>query len=114
MVVRCGGYRPPSAMASSSSTPAAPATVAGVPPWAGVVAAAVVLTRPALVRDTLLAYQDIPFAALIVGAVLLEARRPRRGVPVLAVLAAAGLFRPEAWFLSGLYVLYMWPAVPAR
>src|SRR5205807_3849527 len=49
-------------------------------PWAGVVAAAVVLTRPALVRDTLLAYQDIPFAALIVGAVLLEARRPRRGV----------------------------------
>jgi hypothetical protein len=33
---------------------------------------------------------------------------------VLAVLAVAGLLRPEAWFLSGLYVLYMWPAVPGR
>jgi hypothetical protein len=82
--------------------------------WAGVVAAAVVLTRPALQRDALLAYQDIPFAALIVGAVLLEARRPRRGALVLAVLAVAGLLRPEAWFLSGLYVLYLWPTVAAR
>jgi hypothetical protein len=83
-------------------------------PWAGIVAAAVVATRPALERDALLAYQDIPFAALIVAAVLLEARRPRRGVPVLAVLAVAGLLRPEAWFLSGLYVLYLWPAMSAR
>jgi hypothetical protein len=83
-------------------------------PWAGAVAAAAVLTRPALERDSLLAYQDIPFAALIVGAVLLEARRPRRGAAVLVVLAAAGLFRPEAWFLAGLYVLYTWSAVPGR
>src|SRR2546423_430947 len=83
-------------------------------PWAGVVAALVVLTRPALERDTLLAYQDIPFAALIVGAVLLEARRPRRGALVLSVLAVAGLLRPEAWFLSGLYVLYMWPVSSGR
>jgi hypothetical protein len=83
-------------------------------PWAGVVAAAVVLTRPALQRDALLAYQDVPFAALIVGAVLLEARRPRRGALVLAVLAVAGLLRPEAWFLSALYVLYMWPVVSGR
>ena len=57
-------------------------------------------------RDALLAYQDMPFAALIVGAVLLEARRPRRGDAVLVVLAVAGLLRPEAWVLSGLYVLY--------
>jgi hypothetical protein len=83
-------------------------------PWAGIVAALAVLTRPALERDAVLAYQDIPFAALIVGAVLLEARRPRRGVSVLAVLAVAGLFRPEAWFLSGLYVLYLWRTSPAR
>ena len=46
-------------------------------PWVGVVAALVVLTRPAMERDALLAYQDVPFAALVVGAVLLEARRPR-------------------------------------
>lgn len=83
-------------------------------PWVGVVTALVVFTRPALQRDALLAYQDIPFAALIVGAVLLEARRPRRGMPVLAVLALAGLFRPEAWFLSGLYVLYMWRSLSPR
>ena len=95
-------------------------------PWAGVVAALVVLTRPALERDALLAYQDIPFAALVVGAVLLEARRPpvpdgaegakvvRRGAAVLAVLAVAGLVRPEAWVLSGLCVLWLWPSRTGR
>jgi hypothetical protein len=77
-------------------------------PWVGVVAALVVLTRPALERDALLAYQDVPFAALVVGAVLLEARRPRRGAAVLGLLAVAGLLRPEAWVLSGLYVLWLW------
>ena len=77
-------------------------------PWVGLVTALVVVTRPALQRDAILAYQDVPFAALIVGAVLLEARRPRRGVAVLAVLAIAGLLRPEAWALAGLYSLYLW------
>jgi hypothetical protein len=77
-------------------------------PWVGAVAAVVVLTRPAIVRDALLGYQDVPFAALIIGAVLLEARRPRRGTAVLVVLGLAGLLRPEAWVLSGLYVLYLW------
>jgi hypothetical protein len=80
----------------------------------GAAAAVVVLTRPVLDRDVLLAYQDVPFAALIVGAVLLEAQRRRRGVPVLVVLALAGLMRPEAWVLAGLYVVWMWPAVSRR
>lgn len=80
----------------------------------GAVAAAAVLTRPVLDRDVLLAYQDVPFAALIVGAVLLEAKRRRRGLPVLALLTLAGLMRPEAWVLSGLYVVWMWPASTAR
>jgi len=80
-------------------------------PWAGAVAALVVLTRPMLERDALLGYQDTAFAALIVAAVLLEARRPRRGEAVLALLAVAGLMRPEAWILAGLYVGWMWPAV---
>jgi hypothetical protein len=83
-------------------------------PWVGAVAALVVVTRPALQRDALLAYQDIPFAALVVGAVLLEARRRRRGLPVLALLVLAGLLRPEAWVLGGLYVLYLWPALTGR
>ena len=77
-------------------------------PWVGAVAALVVLTRPAMERDALLAYQDVPFAMLVVGAVLVEARRPRAGAPVLALLAVAGLLRPEAWVLSGLYLLWVW------
>ena len=83
-------------------------------PWVGLVAALVVLTRPAMERDALLAYQDVPFAALVVGAVLVEARRPRAGTPVLALLAVAGLLRPEAWVLSGLYVLWIWRDREAR
>jgi hypothetical protein len=83
-------------------------------PWVGVVAAVVVLTRPAIQRDALLGYQDIPFAALIIGAVLLEARRPRRGAQVLVALGLAGLLRPEAWVLAGLYVLYLWPRAEPR
>jgi len=79
-----------------------------------VVAALVVLTRPALERDALLGYQDTAFACLIVGAALLEARGPRRGEAVLGLLVVAGLMRPEAWVLGGLYVLWMWPAADAR
>ena len=84
-------------------------------PWVGVIAALVLVTRPVIERDALLGYQDLPFAALVVGAVLLEAKRPRRGLSVLAVLAVAGLIRPEAWVLSGLYFLYLWrDALPRR
>jgi hypothetical protein len=82
--------------------------------WVGVVAALVVLTRPAIVRDALIGYQDLPFAALVIGAVLLEAQRARRGLPVLALLALAGLLRPEAWVLAALYWLYLWPASSTR
>ena len=83
-------------------------------PAVGVVAALVVLTRPALERDALIAYQDVPFAVLVVWAVLLESRRPRRGPPVLVLLAFAGLLRPEAWALAGIYWLYLWPAATPR
>jgi hypothetical protein len=82
--------------------------------WVGVVAALVVLTRPVLERDALLGYQDAAFALLIVAAVLLEARQRRRGAPVLALLVLAGLIRPEAWALGGLYVLWLWPALDGR
>ncbi len=83
-------------------------------PWVGVVTALVVLTRPAMERDALYGYQDVPFAVLIVLAAILEARRPRRGGAVLALLVVAGLIRPEAWVLGGLYWLYLfgsrtWP-----
>src|SRR5215216_7127655 len=82
--------------------------------WVGVVAALVVVSRPVIMRDALIGYQDLPFAALVIGAVLLEAQRSRRGLPVLALLALAGLLRPEAWVLAGLYWLYLWPMATAR
>ncbi|WP_028065354.1 hypothetical protein [Solirubrobacter soli] len=54
-------------------------------------------------------YIDVPFLALVVWAAALEAERPRRGNAVFALLACAGLLRPEAWLLSGAYALYlMW------
>jgi hypothetical protein len=47
--------------------------------------------------------------ALVVWAAVLEADRPRRGVPVLITLALAGMLRPEAWVLAGLYWLWLFP-----
>lgn len=82
--------------------------------WVGVLAAIVIVTRPAFAKNVLAAYQDIPFILFVCWALLLEIRRQHRGAPVLVLLALAGLLRPEAWLLSGLYWLYMWPARDAR
>jgi hypothetical protein len=60
------------------------------------------------------AFVDVPFLALVVWAAALEATRPRRGLPPMALLAAAGLLRPEAWVLAGLYWLWCLPARGAR
>ena len=44
-----------------------------------------------------------------------EVQRPRRGMPALALLVLAGLMRPEAWILIGLYFLWIaWPATWAQ
>lgn len=73
----------------------------------GLVAAGVIATR----EPTLLAggrsYVDLPTTALIVWAAVLEARSPRRGAPVLVLLALAGLLRPEAWLLSCAYLAWV-------
>ena len=95
---------------------------------AGVVAALVLLTRVPVLSYGVRAYVDIPYLLLVLGAVLVEARRHvgvredvtredggRRdgalrapsGAPVLALLALAGLLRPEAWAFTGLYWLYL-------
>lgn len=83
-------------------------------PAAGIAAAAVVATRPSFARFALIGYQDLAFAALVVLALLLEVRRPRRGPAVLGVLAVAGLVRPDAWVLSLLYLGYLWRGSPSR
>ena len=80
-------------------------------PLVGGVAALLVLTRFDFGFLAARGYIDIPYMALVVWAAVLEADRPRRGVPVFIVLAAAGLLRPEAWVLAGLYWLWMaWQA----
>ena len=78
------------------------------------VAALVLLTRTDLHFFALRAMVDVQFLALVFGAAVLELRRPRRGLPVLVLLLLAGLLRPEAWVLSGVYVLWLFPAVGWR
>jgi hypothetical protein len=77
-----------------------------------IVAAAIVLTRTDLEFFALRGVVDVPFLTFVFGAALVELRRPRAGWPVLALLALAGLVRPEAWVLSGAYLLWLAPAVP--
>ena len=60
------------------------------------------------------AFVDVPFLALVVWAAALEVRRPRRGLVPMVLLAAAGLLRPEAWVLAGLYWLWCLPGSPPR
>ncbi len=76
------------------------------------VAVAALLTRTDLWFFAFRAVVDLQFLALVVGAAVLELRRPRRGWPVLTLLALAGLVRPEAWVLSVAYLLWLAPAVP--
>ena len=100
-------------------------------PWAGAVAALVILTRIPVLSFGVRAYVDIPYVALVLGAILAEARSQRRGetrtgnedapgghdgaggraarraatVP-LVLLGLAGLLRPEAWLFSFAYVAW--------
>jgi hypothetical protein len=78
--------------------------------WVGGVAAAIVLTRAPFLSNGLRAYIDMPYIALCLAALLIEAKRPRAGWPVLTLLALAGLLRPEAWLFSIVYLAYLaWP-----
>ncbi|HWA53230.1 MAG TPA: glycosyltransferase family 39 protein [Solirubrobacterales bacterium] len=73
----------------------------------GAVAAAIVLTRAPFLSNGLRAYVDVPYIALVLGALVIETRKPRAGWPVLALLALAGLLRPEAWLFSVAYLGYL-------
>ena len=95
---------------------------------AGVAGAVFVGSSFAFALYAVRAFVDVPFLALVVWAAALEARRPRRGLRLdppnradtstisggsslapMALLAAAGLLRPEAWVLAGLYWLWCLP-----
>ena len=74
--------------------------------WPGLLGAAFVGSSFAFLLYAARAYVDMPFLALVMWAAGMEARSPRRGVPVMVVLAVAGLLRPEAWVLAGAYWLW--------
>jgi hypothetical protein len=74
---------------------------------AGLVAALLLLTRVPVLSYGVRAYVDVPYMLFVLAALLVETRRRRAGAPVLALLALAGLLRPEAWAFSALYWLYL-------
>ncbi|GAC1325342.1 MAG: hypothetical protein NVSMB25_23730 [Thermoleophilaceae bacterium] len=79
----------------------------------GLVGAAIAATRVPLLNFGIRGYVDFPTIALILWAAVLESRRPRRGAPVLAMLALAGLLRPEAWLFSAAYWIWLTPRLSA-
>jgi len=84
-------------------------------PLVGLVAALLLLSRFFIENLASQGYLDITYVALILWAMVLEVQRPRRGPAVLALLAAAGLLRPDAWVLSGVYWLWcVWPVGARR
>jgi hypothetical protein len=79
--------------------------------WPGVAAALLTASSFALLLFAARAYVDVPFLALVFWAAAVEAAAPRRRPwLVMALLTVAGLLRPEAWLLAGLFWLWMvWP-----
>jgi hypothetical protein len=79
-------------------------------PLVATLAALLMLTRLYDANLAAQGYLDLTYLALIVWATALEVERPRRGTPVFVLLALAGLLRPDAWVLTGVYWLWcVWP-----
>ncbi|HEX3518117.1 MAG TPA: hypothetical protein VHT29_03680 [Solirubrobacteraceae bacterium] len=85
---------------------------------AGALAGLIFITRVPVLEYGVRAYVDVPYLLLVLSALLLESGAQQRrgraaGWPVLALLALAGLLRPEAWAFSGLYWLYLIGLTPS-
>jgi hypothetical protein len=78
----------------------------------GALAAIFVLTRAPFLSNGLRAYVDVPYIALVLGALLIETKKRRAGWPVLSLLTLAGLLRPEAWGFAIAY--WLWLALDYR
>jgi hypothetical protein len=76
-------------------------------PAAGIAGAVVLAANPYIFDQLTAASADAYYIALASTALAVEVRRPRAGAPVLVLLAAAGLCRPEAWLLSLAYWTYL-------
>jgi hypothetical protein len=84
-------------------------------PLVGAIAAALLVTRFDFPFLAARGYIDIPYLAVVVWAAVIELRAPRRHPRVvLTLLAAAGLMRPEAWLLAGVYWLWLVPRATWR
>jgi hypothetical protein len=73
---------------------------------AGAVAVVVIASSPPFVAAAGSAQMDLPFVALVLGALSLAVRG--RELAAMSALAAAGLMRPEAWVFSGAFLLWLW------
>src|SRR3954469_7718693 len=82
--------------------------------WAGLLAAAIIITRVPILSFGIRGYVDLPTAALVVWACVLEVRRPFRGAPVLILFGLAGLLRPEAWLYAAAYWFWLVTTAPDR
>src|SRR3954466_14197482 len=80
--------------------------------WAGLLAAAIIVTRVPILNFGIRGYVDLPTAAFIVWAAILEVRRPYRGAPVLILMGLAGLLRPEAWLYAAVYWFWLVTTAP--
>ena len=81
--------------------------------WSGALAALFVAASASFLLYAARGYVDSPFLAIVVWAGVFEAEGTRgesREWRPLALLVAAGLLRPEAWVLAGLW----WLAAPPR
>ena len=75
--------------------------------FGGLVAVGLLATRLDVTWLAGVGFLDPPYAALICWAAVLEARSPRRGGLVWVLLTGAGMLRPEAWLLAGLYAIWV-------
>jgi len=80
--------------------------------WVGIAFAAILVSRGLLIRETHEAVVDIPFLALVMGAIVAEVQRPRESLWVPVLLCLAGLLRPEAWLLGAAWLAYAAPGRP--
>lgn len=80
-------------------------------PWVGLIAALLLASRLDFAFLAARGYIDTGFLAFVIWAAVLEIQRPRRGLAPLILLALAGMLRPEAWLLGGLY--WLWCLGPA-
>ncbi|HEX4720122.1 MAG TPA: hypothetical protein VH300_16485 [Thermoleophilaceae bacterium] len=82
--------------------------------WAGLLAAAIIVTRVPILNYGIRGYVDLPTVAFVVWALVLEVRKPYRGTPVLILFGLAGLLRPEAWLYAAAYWFWLVTTAPDR